>query len=162
MGHAIRTGVDLVYISDDEEFDRIGRIAALLRFRADQNTAREQPASQINIQGTAAVPCSGAVLYRLVAHPGALARPCWLSAVLGEGKAARLAFAFERQLLPKIRQPGASQSSPPAAQDGRVLEPGTRVSNESPLLIIMLQCFVCYLLTLKVWQYLLSPVVSID
>ncbi len=39
VGHAIRTGVDLVYISDDEEFDRIGRIAALLRFRADQNTA---------------------------------------------------------------------------------------------------------------------------
>jgi peptide subunit release factor 1 (eRF1) len=38
VGHAIRTGVDLVYISDDEEFDRIGRIAALLRFRADQNT----------------------------------------------------------------------------------------------------------------------------
>lgn len=38
VGHAIRTGVELVYISDDEEFDRIGRIAALLRFRADQNT----------------------------------------------------------------------------------------------------------------------------
>jgi len=39
VGHAIRTGVDLVYIPDDEEFDRIGRIAALLRFRADHNTA---------------------------------------------------------------------------------------------------------------------------
>jgi peptide subunit release factor 1 (eRF1) len=39
VGHAIRTGVELVYIHDDEEFDRIGRIAALLRFRADQNTA---------------------------------------------------------------------------------------------------------------------------
>jgi len=38
VGHAIRTGVELVYISDDEEFDKIGRIAALLRFRADQNT----------------------------------------------------------------------------------------------------------------------------
>jgi len=38
VGHAIRTGVELVYISDDDEFDRIGRIAALLRFRADQNT----------------------------------------------------------------------------------------------------------------------------
>jgi len=37
VGHAIRTGVELVYIPDDEEFDRIGRIAALLRFRADQN-----------------------------------------------------------------------------------------------------------------------------
>jgi len=39
VGHAIRTGVELVYIPDDEEFDRIGRIAALLRFRADQNAA---------------------------------------------------------------------------------------------------------------------------
>ena len=38
VGHAIRTGVELVYIPDEEEFDRIGRIAALLRFRADQNT----------------------------------------------------------------------------------------------------------------------------
>ncbi|HUI82638.1 MAG TPA: hypothetical protein VL240_00345 [Candidatus Binatia bacterium] len=39
VGHAIRTGVELVYIPDDEEFDRIGRIAALLRFRAVQNPA---------------------------------------------------------------------------------------------------------------------------
>lgn len=38
VGHAIRTGVELVYVTDDEEFDRIGRIAGLLRFRADQNT----------------------------------------------------------------------------------------------------------------------------
>ncbi len=41
VGHAIRTGVELVYIPDDEEFDHIGRIAALLRFRADQNTAEK-------------------------------------------------------------------------------------------------------------------------
>lgn len=41
VGHAIRTGVELVYVSDDEEFDRIGRIAARLRFRADQNTAEK-------------------------------------------------------------------------------------------------------------------------
>ena len=27
-----------LWIDNDEEFDRIGRIAALLRFRADQNT----------------------------------------------------------------------------------------------------------------------------
>ena len=39
VGHAIRTGVELVYVPDEEEFDRIGRIAARLRFRADQNTA---------------------------------------------------------------------------------------------------------------------------
>lgn len=38
VGRAIRTGVELVYIPEDEEFDRIGRIAALLRFRADQST----------------------------------------------------------------------------------------------------------------------------
>jgi peptide subunit release factor 1 (eRF1) len=41
VGHAIRTGVELIYVADDEEFDRIGRIAALLRFRADQNTAEK-------------------------------------------------------------------------------------------------------------------------
>jgi peptide subunit release factor 1 (eRF1) len=41
VGHAIRTGVEIVYIPDDEEFDRIGRIAAQLRFRADQNTAEK-------------------------------------------------------------------------------------------------------------------------
>ncbi len=41
VGHAIRTGMEIVYIPDDEEFDRIGRIAALLRFRADQNTAEK-------------------------------------------------------------------------------------------------------------------------
>ena len=38
VGHAIRHGIDLVYIGDDEQFDRIGRIAAQLRFRADQST----------------------------------------------------------------------------------------------------------------------------
>jgi len=41
VGHAIRTGVELVYVPDVEEFDKIGRIAALLRFRADQNTAEK-------------------------------------------------------------------------------------------------------------------------
>ena len=39
VGHSIRNGIEIVYIADDEEFDRVGRIAALLRFRADQNTA---------------------------------------------------------------------------------------------------------------------------
>ena len=38
VGHAIRNGLDLVYIGDDEQFDKIGRIAAQLRFRADQST----------------------------------------------------------------------------------------------------------------------------
>jgi len=39
VGHAIRNGIDIVYVADDEQFDQIGRIAALLRFRADQNTS---------------------------------------------------------------------------------------------------------------------------
>jgi peptide subunit release factor 1 (eRF1) len=39
VGHSIRSGIEIVYIADDEDFDRVGRIAALLRFRADQNTA---------------------------------------------------------------------------------------------------------------------------
>ena len=38
VGHAIRHGLEIVYIGDDEQFDKIGRIAAQLRFRADQNT----------------------------------------------------------------------------------------------------------------------------
>ena len=38
VGHAVRHGLELVYIGDDEQFDKIGRIAALLRFRADQST----------------------------------------------------------------------------------------------------------------------------
>ena len=33
---AIRRDVELVYVKDDSEFDYIGGIAALLRFRADQ------------------------------------------------------------------------------------------------------------------------------
>ncbi|MGB7555001.1 MAG: hypothetical protein WBM04_11560 [Candidatus Korobacteraceae bacterium] len=39
VGHAIRSGIEIVYVADDEQFDQIGRIAALLRFRADQNTS---------------------------------------------------------------------------------------------------------------------------
>ena len=38
VGHAIRNNIDILWIDNNEEFDRIGRIAALLRFRADQNT----------------------------------------------------------------------------------------------------------------------------
>ena len=38
VGHAIRNSIDILWVHDDEAFDRIGRIAALLRFRADQNT----------------------------------------------------------------------------------------------------------------------------
>jgi len=38
VGHAIRNNIDVLWIDTTEEFDNIGRVAALLRFRADQNT----------------------------------------------------------------------------------------------------------------------------
>ncbi len=37
VGHALRGNIEILWI-DNDEFDHIGRIAALLRFRADQNT----------------------------------------------------------------------------------------------------------------------------
>ncbi len=39
IGKALRSGVEVLYIKEDEEFSRAGHIGALLRFRADQNTA---------------------------------------------------------------------------------------------------------------------------
>jgi len=38
LGHALRNGIEVMYIAEDEEFAKAGHIAALLRFRADQNT----------------------------------------------------------------------------------------------------------------------------
>jgi len=38
---AIRRDVELFYVKNDPEFDRVGNIAALLRFRADQNRSGE-------------------------------------------------------------------------------------------------------------------------
>lgn len=41
LGHALKSGVDITYVAQDEdnpEFEIAGNIAALLRFRADQNT----------------------------------------------------------------------------------------------------------------------------
>ncbi len=38
IGAAIRKGIEVVYIGEDDEFEKLGNIAALLRFRADQNT----------------------------------------------------------------------------------------------------------------------------
>jgi len=35
---AIRRDVELIYVRNQPEFDRVGNIGALLRFRADQNT----------------------------------------------------------------------------------------------------------------------------
>ena len=42
VGHAYRNGVEVMYIADNAEFEKAGHIAALLRFRADQNTALKQ------------------------------------------------------------------------------------------------------------------------
>jgi hypothetical protein len=39
VARAVRDGVQLIHVRADEEFGRAGNIAALLRFRADQNTA---------------------------------------------------------------------------------------------------------------------------
>jgi hypothetical protein len=36
--------VSIVFISDDPDFDRVGNVGALLRFRADQNTAEKKMA----------------------------------------------------------------------------------------------------------------------
>ena len=47
VGHAIRHGLELVYIGDDEQFDRIGRIAAQPRFRADRNTPSESHGMEV-------------------------------------------------------------------------------------------------------------------
>jgi peptide subunit release factor 1 (eRF1) len=43
VGIALRNGFDIAYV-DDAEFERAGSIGALLRFRADQNTAERQTA----------------------------------------------------------------------------------------------------------------------
>jgi peptide subunit release factor 1 (eRF1) len=38
LGHALRNGIEVMHIASDQEFEKAGHIAALLRFRADQNT----------------------------------------------------------------------------------------------------------------------------
>jgi peptide subunit release factor 1 (eRF1) len=39
--HAILRGVNVVFIHDDPDFDRVGNVGALLRFRSDHNTAEK-------------------------------------------------------------------------------------------------------------------------
>lgn len=39
LGHALKSGIEVMYVENDPEFEKAGHIAALLRFRADQNTA---------------------------------------------------------------------------------------------------------------------------
>ncbi len=42
IGHAYRNGIEVMYIAADPEFEKAGHVGALLRFRADQNTAMKQ------------------------------------------------------------------------------------------------------------------------
>lgn len=42
IGRVLAQGIELVYVASNGELDRVGRIAAKLRFRADQNTAVKQ------------------------------------------------------------------------------------------------------------------------
>jgi peptide subunit release factor 1 (eRF1) len=45
LSSAVRNGIEIVHVLPDPEFEKVGNIAALLRFRADQNTnAALQPA----------------------------------------------------------------------------------------------------------------------
>ena len=41
VGHALRNGADLVFVRDDGDLESVGNVAAVLRFRADQNTAEK-------------------------------------------------------------------------------------------------------------------------
>jgi len=38
LGSAVRNGIEIIHVAPDPEFERIGNVAALLRFRADHNT----------------------------------------------------------------------------------------------------------------------------
>jgi hypothetical protein len=42
---AIRRGIELLCVKDEPALDRVGNIAALLRFRADQSAGRTAAAS---------------------------------------------------------------------------------------------------------------------
>ncbi len=55
----IRHNIELFYVKDDPEFDKVGNIAALLRFRSEQNSN--------NVRSIADVP----------ANPPSAAAPAW-------------------------------------------------------------------------------------
>ncbi len=38
LGKAVRQGIQIIHVPPDPEFEKVGNVAALLRFRADQNT----------------------------------------------------------------------------------------------------------------------------
>ena len=56
LGHALKNGVEIAYVQEnDEELQKAGNIAALLRFRADQNTPAKTAASETIPPGQRAV-----------------------------------------------------------------------------------------------------------
>jgi peptide chain release factor subunit 1 len=42
IGNAVRKGIELIYVEQNEELEKVGHIGALLRFRSDQNTPMKQ------------------------------------------------------------------------------------------------------------------------
>jgi len=46
LPRVISHNIELFYVSDDAEFDKVGNIAALLRFRSEQNTSNVRPINQ--------------------------------------------------------------------------------------------------------------------
>ena len=53
MGEAIfpwviRRDIETFYVKDDPEFDKVGNIAALLRYRSENKSSRFRPPLQIN------------------------------------------------------------------------------------------------------------------
>ncbi len=46
IGRAVANGLDIIYYEQDPEIDRVGNIAALLRFRSDQSTASKLSPNQ--------------------------------------------------------------------------------------------------------------------
>lgn len=54
IGHALKSGVEITYVENDEdapEFEIAGNVAALLRFRADQNTPAKVATSETATEG---------------------------------------------------------------------------------------------------------------
>jgi len=50
LGAAVRNGMEIIHVPPDPEFEKIGNVAALLRFRADRNTnAALQPAEAVAV-----------------------------------------------------------------------------------------------------------------
>jgi len=47
LPRVIRNNIELFYVHDDQEFDKVGNIAALLRFRSEKNTNNVRPITDV-------------------------------------------------------------------------------------------------------------------